>query len=165
MNKLQGIKAEKTDFYVPFGVFYIHKGKLMNENKLGLRYPSGATIKNIPAQIVSENIKNLIIKLLEDQKLDYNIMQKLSPSDRELFHNIVYRAKLDNQLGLSGYQDDKYQEQLRRFELLRGEILAGNNNPEIMKELKYLILNFMANGKMRKTEGNQILFELDNLIK
>lgn len=161
---MSGIKAERTEIFVPFGVFYIHKPKLMNDNRLSLKYPSGACVRGFPSQIITDTLRNLLVKLIEDQKVDYKLLQSLSKTDSELFYSLIQKAKLDNQLGLSGYKDTEYQDQLKRFELLRGEILAGNNSPDIMKELKMLILNFMATSKMRKAEGLHVLAELDNLL-
>ena len=161
---IMGIKAVKTSKLVPFGVYLINKHSLVNNNKLVVKYPSKVPHTAFPAQLVSETLKTLILKLLEEQKLDFKALQSLTKPDSDLFHSLIQKAQLDEQLGLSGYQQEEHAQRLKRFELLRGQVLAGNNAPELLKELKTIIITFMSSGRMKRAEGNQILFELDCLL-
>jgi len=43
---------------------------------------------------------------------------------------------------------------------LRGEIEAGNNAETVVKELRGLIVKFMNDGRVNKSEGLNLLMEL-----
>ena len=52
-----------------------------------------------------------------------------------------------------------------RFNVLRGEVLAGNNNEKVIKELKLLIIKLMNDGKLNKNEATNMLIELSVLYE
>lgn len=47
-----------------------------------------------------------------------------------------------------------------RFNILRGEIIAGNDSPKIAKEFKVMLMKFMNEGRIPKRQANEILQEL-----
>ena len=47
-----------------------------------------------------------------------------------------------------------------RFELLKGEYDAGNNNDKMIKELRALVIKFIHSGKINKKQGMEFLMEL-----
>jgi hypothetical protein len=50
-----------------------------------------------------------------------------------------------------------------RFNILRGEITAGNDSPKIAKEFKTMLLKFMTEGRVPRQQGNSILHEMLSL--
>ena len=160
----RGIELEPQERFVKFGSYLIHKPMLYNQNRLSLKFPSKVGIKEFPSQILSNELADLLKFILENQKIDIKLFNDLNKKDRDLFHHLITRARLDQQLGMMGYKDEETEKDFKRFELLRGEVLAGNNNYDLLKELRQLILNFMATNKMRKSEGNQILYEINSIL-
>jgi hypothetical protein len=47
-----------------------------------------------------------------------------------------------------------------RFEVLKGEIMAGNDSPELTKEFKILILKLSEEGLLPKGEVRGLLLDL-----
>jgi hypothetical protein len=47
-----------------------------------------------------------------------------------------------------------------RFNILRGEIIAGNDNPKIAKEFKVMLLKLVADGRIPRRQATEILHEL-----
>ena len=43
---------------------------------------------------------------------------------------------------------------------LKGEILAGNDNKEMVKNFKIILLRFMNSGKIPRRQGQEILTDL-----
>ena len=73
-------------------------------------------------------------------------MNKLSDDDK------VYLKKL--------IRNTKHHE---RLEWCLGPIRAGNNSPDIVKELKTKLLWFRNNGLMPRSQINEVLYELNDL--
>jgi len=55
---------------------------------------------------------------------------------------------------------DKEQQDNHRFEVLKGEINAGNDNKEMIKEFKLLLLKFIHKNKLPRRQAQEILIDL-----
>ena len=67
-----------------------------------------------------------------------------------VFHSLKLKKTITNQ--------DK--DELNRFEILKGEYLAGNNSPKLLHELRRFIVKYMGDGKISRNEGMNLLMEL-----
>jgi hypothetical protein len=50
-----------------------------------------------------------------------------------------------------------------RFDILKGEIVAGNDNPKIVKELKVLLMKLINMGRIPRKEAHDILTDLASI--
>ena len=50
--------------------------------------------------------------------------------------------------------------EMQRFELLKGEYMAGNNSTKLLQELKRFIIKFMGEGKIGRNQGMNLLMKL-----
>ena len=57
--------------------------------------------------------------------------------------------------------EDKEEEDIKRLQLLFGELNAGNDNPNMIKECKVLIKKYISNGRINKNKGLEMLMELE----
>jgi hypothetical protein len=48
-------------------------------------------------------------------------------------------------------------DEIKRFNLLKGIIYAGNDNPDIINEFRGLLKKFIDNNRINSNEGNIIL--------
>ena len=85
-------------------------------------------------------------------------------NDKMIFTSIATKAQTEETLGFGlKVIDDGDKEDYDRFQLLRGEVVAGNNNPKVLQEIKTYILKFMSTGRIKKSEGYGILAEISLL--
>jgi hypothetical protein len=59
-----------------------------------------------------------------------------------------------------GIHDKEDDDEMDEFELLKNEVIAGQNSPQALRELKAYILKFMNDGRLHKNEGYGLLAEL-----
>ena len=52
------------------------------------------------------------------------------------------------------------EELLERFHVLQGELAAGNDNKDIIREAKEMIKLFVSKGMMDKKEGKELMNDL-----
>jgi hypothetical protein len=52
---------------------------------------------------------------------------------------------------------------VNRFEILKGEICAGNNSNELVKEFKKIIMTLSNEGMLPKGQAREILMDLVSL--
>jgi len=156
----KGIEVEEQPRFKTFGKYIIHIPHLMNDNILNVKYPSGGSIPSIKPVQVDENFKDFIIDLLETGKMSEKQYKSLSKPEQQHFVKIAKGANLINKLGIKSTNDDDEHTEVKRFELLKGEYDAGNNNDKLIKELRVLLLKFMRGGKINKKQGMDFLMEL-----
>ena len=73
-------------------------------------------------------------------------------------HKIVKESHIN--LPVPDLKLDKNETEYRRFLLLKGQVLAGQNNPSAIVELKRLIIKLTAAGRLPKAQSNATLQEL-----
>jgi hypothetical protein len=59
---------------------------------------------------------------------------------------------------------DEGAKDIQRFELLKGEIAAGNDSKEIIRELQLIVLRLVANRRIPRARANEVMYELVSLL-
>ncbi len=153
-------EVEKTTPYAEFGKFVIHTTQLENQSTLNAKYKSFAPVPTLPRCLVSPKFATFLMGVIENSKINQSEYNSLTEPDKQLFNLLVSKAGLAKVLGtnnLTGHGLPQLSEEDKRFQLVRGEVIAGNNSPLLLEELKKFILKFIAEKKIEKTEGLALL--------
>ena len=156
----KGIDLEERPQYLTLGKYVINYGQLADKDILNVKYPSLGRIPALPPVAISDVFKDFLIDLLETGKVNKRAYEFIPIEERKLFEKITTGAGLIHKLGIKKTISDSDKEEADRFELLRGEYLAGNNAQSVIRELRRFVVKFMAEGKIRKNEGMNLLVEL-----
>jgi len=161
----KGVKLENQEnpTYRQFGKYVLHIPHLVNNNTANFKYPSLGSIPSIKPLTVSDDYKDLILDVLQTGKLNKKELERLPQSEIKHFERVAVGAGLVEQLGLKLGNTEEDKADSKRFELLRGEYLAGNNNQDLIKELRMLITKFINTGRIHKNEGLNLLLELSTI--
>ena len=150
--------VEKVKPYTQFGRYFINKHRLEGEGIVAFRQPSGNTIGTLPTEKVSKSLAKVMRTLVGKGIPSYEDINDLSKEDKFKLHNICHNCKVDSpaipKMKGEGEQEDD------RFNILRGEIIAGNDSKTIAKEFKIMLLKFMNEGRIPRRQANEILQEL-----
>lgn len=155
----KGIALVKKPTYRRLGKYIIHEPQLDN-NILNVKYQSTGRIPSLTPTAVSDGMKDFIFDLLETGRSNQRVFDILPIDERKLFEKVAVGAGVFKELGLKKTRTQEDQKDLERFDLLRGEYLAGNNSQSLQKELRRLIVKFMNDGKIHRTEGVNLLMDL-----
>ena len=160
----KGIDIEvPQDNYKTFGKHLIHYPSLRDDYKVSIKYPSRS--KNVgKVMVVSPDYREMVMDLLERGGLSDRLYDKLSNEEKKHFNQAVKASGLMETLKLKPIDEDK-KDLVERFKVLRGEFIAGNDAPSMLKELRSLVLHFMENGQIPKTQGYDLLKELASVEK
>jgi len=153
----QGIKPEPS--YVPFGRHFINKFRL-KDNILMLRTMKGGTILSVPTQRVSKNLSKVLGKIVGGATPAFDDLNELSDDDKALLFKMSKTSKVGESLSVPNPDKLKQEREDRRFELLKGQIMAGQDNKDAVKEFKLLLIKMMNNGRIPKAQAMDILTEL-----
>jgi hypothetical protein len=156
----RGIAPIQEDRWRMFGKYVIHAPSL-REHILNIKTKTTSSIDGLPKRNISKHLSHTIRTVLDNNNIDEDVIDSLSPDDKKLFYHICKRAEIMEGGGFS--QDEHEEKEFQRFELLKNEIIAGNNSPEVLRELKSKILMFMTSGRLTRKEGYEILAEISLL--
>lgn len=152
-------KVEKVPSYLAFGSQLIHQHDLIG-GVLKLRHKSGATITDIPTQAIGGQLKKVLLTLTGTGSPSFEDINELSEKDKALLNKVVRKAKIDQRLLVPTPDKTKEEQDYNRLQILSGEINAGNNNPQIVKELKVLLLRLKNGGRIPKRHYHEIMEDL-----
>ena len=88
---------------------------------------------------------------------DFNEMDL---EDQNFLYNLAKDAKIMDRINLPTPKLSKDGEESNKFEILRGQIMAGNDNKDLVKEFKTMLVKFSNDGRVKKTEAREILLDL-----
>lgn len=159
----KGISVKEQPSYKTFGKYVIHMGHLLDKNVANFKYPSLGSIPAIRPLTISDDYKEFLIDTLENGRPNDRVFNKLPAEEQRHFERVVAGAGLIDTFKLKRNHTEKERKEAERFNLLRGEVLAGNNNDKVLKELRSLIVRFMNEGRILQKEGTSMLMELSSI--
>jgi hypothetical protein len=157
-----GIECKNKAHYKTFGKFIINCDLLVNDYILLVKYSgSYAPVPSLKRTTIGDALQKAILELLDSSKINYDLLKDCNHHDRQVFERLITRAGLHKQLDYDKNLCKMNENGLKlRFEILRGEILADNNNQEIVDELIYIINELMEIKVISASDGKDLLEEL-----
>ena len=128
---------EEIPKFAKLGKAVIMPKKLFYENVLSLAMANGSKFPGFKNVKVSEKFVEIIMQLLKGTKPNYNVLKLLDIPEREIYDQMVYLAGLHKTIEHTGEQT--IESLKHRLDLIQGEIGVGNDNPDLIKELKSII--------------------------
>jgi len=153
-----GIPPVKS--YVSLGRYLLNKTKL-NDNILMMKHIKGGAIGQLPTIHISNKLVSVLKHLITSQlPPDFDTLTNLDDKEKKLLHKIAKSTQILERFSIPNPNLTKEEQELNRFEILRGEMNAGNDSKELIKEFKILLLRMINNGKIPRREGQDILTDL-----
>jgi hypothetical protein len=154
-------KVDRSELYYSFGTFCIHK-KSLGDNILNLKYKSFSQVHKFPKRQLTNDLKDIILDAIETKKINTKLFNALTDSDKNFLTDLVSEARLKDQFAnifntKVGNGIAVNEPALDRWEILKGQLVSGNTNNEIKKEMRVLINQFMKQKLISAQEGFGIL--------
>lgn len=155
----KGLSFNETPKYIEFGKYCLSIPDLNNEI---LRVKYQKTMVDVPnfKKNISNDFVDFIENFIDTQKINDRQLEKLSKEEQKLFKRLINKSGLDVKYKVKDYKDENDVKEEDRFNLVKGQYMAGNDNPRVKEELRKFIIKFMMEGKINKKEGQDILFQL-----
>lgn len=158
IGKPQKIKQK----YTPFGKLYLNLHNLEN-GIFDLQLKSQKTTKKIPKAPVSTTFLKLIHILLETGDFNQKLFNLLSDTEKKYFNQAISASRLE--IGLPELIDiggglTERDNKVARYNILLGELNAGNNSSKILKEIKGILTWFLRNKMIDHVYFNSLLADI-----
>jgi hypothetical protein len=141
-----GYISEPRNEYIPIGKYKAHKTKLMG-GKLQIRSSNNHQIHNLKSQVITKNIRDILLKLNKNEPINFSDIDNLNTNEKDQLYMIGKQLHITQLFDIPSTlksQEDKLKDD---FLLLRGSLIAGNNNPELLRKFKIVLLK-MKNNKL-----------------
>jgi hypothetical protein len=148
---------EKPKPYSQFGSMLINRHRL-TEGILMLKRPSGTSKPDLKSQAISPTMVK-VIRSLMNGKPDLELINDLDKNEQALLHKVVKHSHYEL-VSVPNPHKTAEAKEMDRFNILRGEILAGNDNKTLVKEFKTLLMRFLQEGRIPKRQAHDILTDL-----
>ena len=125
-----------------FGKLIILLNKLYHNNILSVKDKNGINIQGIPNSQVGDKFVDIIMKICNNEDVNKNDVLVLNDKDAILYSVLMNKSGLKKKYNIDNSKSIKALKD--RLELVEGEMLAGNTNNDIQKEL-YDIVFKLAN--------------------
>jgi len=160
VDSSQGVQASPR--YISFGKHVINKKKL-GDGILSIRTKSGANIASSPVRHISQNMKIVVDKIIGGAIPSYEELSKLTEEEKSYLHRVSKQADILDKFSIPAPSKDQEEKEIHEYEVMRGEIMSGNDNKELIKKFKLLIIKLSRRGALPKKEVTDILSELIEL--
>ena len=150
-----GIEPEKIPEVVPFGKLQLHLHKLYYKNSLVIKHKDGSNIIGFPNTPVSDDFVKIIMKLLKEGDIKQKDLNTLKTIELHLYNRLIMLADLHKKHPI---ESDKTIEHLKhKLELLTGEIVAGNDNKDLVKQLHQVVHSLKNFGAITSTAATAFI--------
>ena len=127
---------------------------------LNVKYKSLGRIPQFKPVPVSDIFKEYVVDVLESGKHNQRHYEQVPIEERKMWEKIVSGAGLGNTLKIKKTISNNDKDDMERFEMLKGQYLAGNNNVSVIRELRRFVVKFLSEGKLKRNQALDLLLEL-----
>ena len=158
--RMTGRGVAPKEKYIPLGKYLVNIHKLEHNNIVSFKSPNLKST-NIQSKRVSQPVADILLHIVNGT-LDDIVTDNLSEDDISYLFQLIKKCELDN--FLDGKAENKVktktEQEIHNFYVLQGEIVAGNDNPQIIREFKASLLTMMNEGKLSKKEAGDVLIQM-----
>ena len=159
-----GYGVVNHDPYITIGKYLVHKQHLLG-GKLQVRSPVNHNqVYGFKSQNITNNIKDILLKLHKKEPISFKDVEKLNEEEKNQLYMIGKRLHVSELFDIPSTTKSNEDKLKDEFYLLRGSIMAGNNNPQLLRKFKIVLLKMKNNKLISLQEYNEILniiLELD----
>lgn len=160
IDPYQGTSEEPR--YIKFGRYLVNTKKL-KDNIISLRRGTGTQIASLPAYKMSSNLGKVIKKITGGGLPNGDDFKDLTDEEKTYLIKLSREADLSSKIEIPAPSKDEEEKDIHQFNVLKGEIMAGNDSKEAIKKFKLLLVKLSNKRILDKKDVADILETLAEL--
>lgn len=157
---MTGGASSSKSRYIQLNKYMVDIDQLQDKNIVSLKYVKNRNTHNkLKKTLVTDNVKKIIIELCKTGVFNENVYNVCNSADKVFVYNFCNICHIDVGDGIETPADDKQ----KQYDILLGELNAGNTNPKIIQELHKLLLDGIAKKEIPIQQGLQLLHEISKM--
>jgi hypothetical protein len=159
LNKIDPKNGIAKLEYTPFGKYFINTSRLA-DNVVQIRTKKNTALAKLKTQNISKDLSNVLKVIAGGAIPSLDEMNKLDKKDHAHLYTLAKESKIADRLSLHPPNKNEIEKENDRFFLLKGQIQSGNDNENLVKEFKKLLLKMLHEKRVPRREALEILEEL-----
>jgi len=151
--------AKEAYRFKEFGRYVIDLEKLRN-NELQVKYRNGKRVQRVAPRILGGGLSGIILNVSNGQRPKPEDYAKLTADEKDYLDMVRRETRVVGLEDLTSVARTSRNKDRHDFELMKGQILAGNDNPQLVKKFKVLLVRLRRGGQVPTKEANEILMDL-----
>lgn len=140
----------------------------INMNKLDkgistIRRKTKSNYPDMPSKKISPKLKNIINTIVGGGIPKFNDLSGLDDDEKKYLHKLVKKSNLEDRLSVPTPSKDQEEIDVYQFELMKGQIMSGNDNKDMVKKFKALMLKLTKQGLLPRNEVIELMDDLNML--
>jgi hypothetical protein len=150
------------DHYAPFGKIFINTDKL-KKGIVSVRKGKGVHITCLKVQRVSPHLNDIIDKVVGGGNPSYTQLSKLNDEERLYLYKLGKHSNLLDRIGIEPPTKADDDADINSFEIMKGEIMSGNDSREMVADFKKLILKMIGKRLLPPGQAKALLLNLTEM--
>jgi hypothetical protein len=92
--------------------------------------------------------------------VSFEEVDALNEDERNILNQIVEKTEINTRLRIPNTKKTQLEKDLHKFNVLRGSIISGGDNVEMLKDFRRLLLHLTNENYISKRECNEVLMEM-----
>jgi hypothetical protein len=159
LGRMKGRGISEANKWTEFGKYKLNAHKL-DSGVLSLRTSSGFVVGKYPNQKLSSGTIPIISEIIDGHQPSFTNLSKLTPDETSFVKRLLKDACVFQHVGSGLPSNPSDDEDVREFEIMKGELLAGNDNKTLVQNFKKQIFKLINRDLLPKNEGKELLMEL-----
>jgi hypothetical protein len=148
--------------YVPFGRFAIDTHRL-NDDIISLKRGKGINVSGFPVKRVSKHLGAVVRDIVGGGQPHYNNLSMLDEEEKVYLHKLAKSSNILHRLTIPTPNKSEDEKDINQFEVMKGEILNGNDNNDMIRRFKLLITKLINKDLLPRGQAKELLLELASL--
>lgn len=146
----------------PFGKHMLDVHDLDNNGTVSIRYEGGKLVRGIPRKAVGGSVAGALKAITKGKNPSAKDVDAMTEEERNYLNLISSKSGIKD---LQVPSKDKTSEEklMHKFETMKGEIIAGNDNKDLIKEFKLMLIQLKQKHKISASDANEVLLDLASL--
>ena len=152
-------KLDPMSEYIPFGK-YLLSLKQLQKGKFMLRTKARNPVLSFKTIVLTRKTKAIVQKLLQDVEVTFEEIDSLNEDEKNDIDTIISKTDIDTRLRVPNTKKTRLERDLHKFNVLRGSIISGGDNIEMLRDFRKLLLSLSNSGYISKKETGDVLLEM-----
>ena len=145
--------------YIDIGKYKLNRN-LLEKNRLEIKNQNNSFVSNLNNIIVSDDLVDILETLIDNNRINDKKVARLNTTEKKIFSRLINGSKIFGSGRIKLSLSDETKNKLKRFELVKGQYISGNDNEEVINELKQLLVSLSLEGHINRNEARDILLML-----
>lgn len=156
------VEVPKVPAFIGFGINEINQKQLEN-GIVKIRRNTRSNYVDMPSKRVSDNLKSILKTITGGGVPKYDELGRLDEEEKEYLHKLVSRSNLTDRLSVPAPSKDAQEKDIHTFEIMKGQIMSGNDSVELVKKFKLLVRKLAKQGLLPKADVDDIIETLSDM--